>query len=163
MNAKIWVLCGTCHFAPTFNGTVPPIYEESETEVLGVPATAKNKELDPDIGRVGNKMPRDQVPFYMHSFKTVTVRNVAMTAPYMHNGAFNTLEEVMDFYNDVDDESQNPNIESEKRADKLNQLAIPDDKVASIIAFIKTLNDEDFDKEIPNEVPSNLNPGGNID
>ncbi len=69
----------------------------------------------------------------------------------------------MEFYDDVDDDSQNPNIASGKRADKLRQLDIPDDKVASIIAFLNTLNDEDFDKEIPNKVPSNLKPGGNID
>ncbi|MEM8525705.1 MAG: cytochrome-c peroxidase [Bacteroidota bacterium] len=83
--------CGTCHFAPTFNGSVPPIYEESESEILGVPATAENKELDSDIGRVGNQFPRDEAPFYIHSFKTVTVRNAAMTAPYMHNGVYETL------------------------------------------------------------------------
>ena len=42
--------CGTCHFAPTFNGTVPPFYEETDSEVLGVPATKDtlNPPLDPD-------------------------------------------------------------------------------------------------------------------
>ncbi|MEL6944175.1 MAG: cytochrome-c peroxidase, partial [Bacteroidota bacterium] len=63
--------CGTCHFAPTFNGTVPPIYEESESEILGVPATTENKTLDGDVGRRGNRIPRDEAPFYMHSFKTL--------------------------------------------------------------------------------------------
>ena len=33
------------------------------------------------------------------SFKTTTVRNIALTAPYMHNGVYETLEEVVDFYN----------------------------------------------------------------
>ncbi|HET9136282.1 MAG TPA: cytochrome-c peroxidase, partial [Candidatus Kapabacteria bacterium] len=51
--------CGTCHFVPLFNGTVPPQYEESEWEVLGVPSTAdtQNVTLDNDIGRfaLGNK------------------------------------------------------------------------------------------------------------
>ena len=35
---------------------------------------------------------------HLHAFKTPTARNVALTAPYMHNGVFRTLEEVVDFY-----------------------------------------------------------------
>ena len=93
--------CGTCHFAPTFNGTVPPLYDESETEVLGVPAgpDTTQAELDADLGRIASGKPENEAPFYAHSFKTTTVRNVALTAPYMHNGVYNTLEEVVDFYN----------------------------------------------------------------
>ena len=34
-------------------------------------------------------------PFFKNSFKTVFVRNIALTAPYMHNGAFSTLEKVL--------------------------------------------------------------------
>lgn len=93
--------CGTCHFAPTFNGTVPPLYEESESEVLGVPATPDTLStfLDTDPGRIASGQPHDEAAFYRHSFKTTTVRNIAHTAPYMHNGVYNTLEEVVDFYN----------------------------------------------------------------
>jgi cytochrome c peroxidase len=93
--------CGTCHFAPTFNGTVPPLYEESESEVLGVPATPDTlqAELDTDPGRIASGRPQDEAPFYRHSFKTTTIRNIAHTAPYMHNGVYRTLEEVVDFYN----------------------------------------------------------------
>lgn len=93
--------CGTCHFAPTFNGTVPPLYEESESEVLGVPANpdTTNATMDLDPGRIASGRPYDEAPFYRHSFKTTTVRNIAHTAPYMHNGVFTTLEEVVDFYN----------------------------------------------------------------
>jgi cytochrome c peroxidase len=36
---------------------------------------------------------------HRHAFKTPTVRNVAVTGPYMHNGVFRTLDEVVDFYN----------------------------------------------------------------
>ncbi len=88
--------CGTCHFAPTFNGTVPPRYLESETEVLGVTASADfaHAKLDEDPGRAG-VVPADA---WEHSFKTPTVRNAGLTAPYMHNGAFVTLAEVVEFY-----------------------------------------------------------------
>ena len=93
--------CATCHFIPTFAGNVPPLYEETETEVLGVP-NVKDQSLavlDEDKGRYSNGRPKEKAPFYKFSFKTPTIRNVELTAPYMHNGVFNTLEEVVDFYN----------------------------------------------------------------
>jgi len=133
--------CAGCH-----NG---PMFSDFELHVLTVPENGKLNIPDTGNGEF--------------AFRTPTLRNLELTAPYMHNGIFNTLEEVMEFYDDLIDESQNPNIESGERADKLRQLDIPDDNVASIIAFLNTLNDENFDKEIPNRVPSNLNPGGNID
>ncbi len=89
--------CATCHFAPLFNGTVPPMYGESEVEVIGVPSTSvvRNARIDPDSGRfrVTRSAP------HLHAFKTPTVRNVELTAPYMHNGVYRTLGEVVDFYN----------------------------------------------------------------
>jgi cytochrome c peroxidase len=88
--------CGTCHFAPLFGGTLPPAYLESEPEVIGVPATRNVKPavVDGDLG----VYLVTRAPLHRHAFKTPTVRNVALTAPYMHNGVFRTLEEVVDFY-----------------------------------------------------------------
>lgn len=88
-------LCATCHFIPLTNGTVPPFYKETEKEVIGVPKTSKNKVLDNDRGFywVFEEDIHDKM------FKTPTVRNVALTAPYMHNGIYNTLDEVVNFYN----------------------------------------------------------------
>ena len=89
--------CGTCHFAPLFNGTVPPMYQESEVEVLGVPAVQATRaaRIDPDSGRF--RLTRSAP--HLHAFKTPSVRNAALTAPYMHNGAYRTLADVVDFYN----------------------------------------------------------------
>jgi cytochrome c peroxidase len=88
--------CGSCHFAPLFNGTVPPAYTRSETEVLGVPDRAgrNGAQVDADPGRGGLQ----GIALYRHAFRTPTVRNAALTAPYMHNGVFRTLDEVVDFY-----------------------------------------------------------------
>jgi cytochrome c peroxidase len=86
--------CGSCHFAPLFNGTIPTAYTDAEYEVIGVPATAAGTALDPDEGRfavTGSKLQH-------HAFKTPTVRNAAVTAPYMHNGVFATLDDVITFY-----------------------------------------------------------------
>lgn len=87
-------LCGSCHFFPLFNGTIPPRFKDTEFEVLGVPKNADNKELDDDIGREKTT----KLPDHNRAFKTPTIRNIEQTAPYMHNGCYNTLEEVMDFY-----------------------------------------------------------------
>src|SRR5690606_30690471 len=87
--------CATCHFVPLFNGITPPKYVMSETEVLGVPVSATDSILDPDLGYydiIG-------VDSYKHAFKIPTVRNILKTAPYMHNGIYGTLEQVMEFYN----------------------------------------------------------------
>ena len=87
-------LCGSCHFFPLFNGTVPPIFNDSEYEVIGTSSTKDNKELDADIGRYSvTKMEE-----HKFAFKTPTVRNITITGPYMHNGKFSTLEEIVDFY-----------------------------------------------------------------
>lgn len=88
--------CGTCHFAPTFGGSLPPALLESEPEVIGVPARAvtAGAVVDPDPGVEGF----DHAPIHRHAFKTPSLRNVALTAPYMHNGVYRTLEQVVDFY-----------------------------------------------------------------
>jgi len=89
--------CATCHFLPLTNGMVPPAYREAEVEVLGTPSRAvtANATIDPDIGRF--RLTRAEP--HRYAFKTPSVRNVALTAPYMHNGAYRTLESVVDFYN----------------------------------------------------------------
>lgn len=85
--------CATCHFAPQFNGVKPP-YVGSEFEVLGVPSDSTYTKLSDDKGRYEIN-PAEQT---LNAFRTGTVRNAAQTKPYMHNGAFATLEQVIDFY-----------------------------------------------------------------
>ncbi len=89
--------CGTCHFAPLFNGLIPPLYTLTEFEILGTTRTENlsKAEVDADQGRFMFR----PIRFYKGAFKTPTVRNVAMTAPYMHNGAFYSLDSLMEFYN----------------------------------------------------------------
>jgi len=91
--------CATCHFPPSFAGLVPPFYVETESEVLGVTVAPNQAKLDPDLGRFANGLLKEKAAHFKHSFKTPTVRNTGLTAPYMHNGAYQTLEEVVDFYN----------------------------------------------------------------
>lgn len=129
--------CGSCHFAPLFNGTQAPLFAKSEAEVLGVPSKPDtvNAQIDGDAGRFA----LSPYPQYRYAFKTTTVRNIAKTAPYMHNGVYKTLEEVLDFYNrgggagigiDLDNQTLSP--------DPLNLTQV---EVNSIIAFLHTLTD----------------------
>ncbi|MGG9960177.1 cytochrome-c peroxidase [Ferruginibacter sp. SUN106] len=129
--------CGTCHFMPLFNGTKPPRYYYSETEVIGVPdknLPAKNK-LDEDIGRFAVT----NLPIHQYAFKTSTLRNIALTAPYMHNGVFKTLEQVLDFYNNGG--GKGLKIAPSNQTLPFENLHLSGSEKANIILFLKTLTD----------------------
>lgn len=133
--------CGTCHFAPTFNGLVPPHFEESESEVLGVPASIDtlNPELDPDWGRIGSGIIKEESEIYAHSFKTPTVRNIALTAPYMHNGVYNTLQEVMAFYNKGGGAGLGLDVPNQTLPG--DPLGLTQQEMDDIISFMESLTD----------------------
>lgn len=129
--------CGTCHFAPLFNGTIPPLYDENESEVIGVPAKADtiNAMIDQDSGRyyiVGGDL-------NLFSFKIPTLRNAELTAPYMHNGVYQTLEEVMDFYNRGG--GAGIGIDLPHQTLPTDPLNLTEDEIEAVVAFIKTLTD----------------------
>jgi len=130
--------CATCHFTPLFNGTVPPSYSKSEHEVIGTPQDASGKKLSIDQGRyLYNKMPQ-----LVGAFKTPTVRNAAVTAPYMHNGVFKTLEEVVDFYNKGG--GQGLGYEVENQTLPFDELKLTKIEEKALVAFMKTLTDKKY-------------------
>lgn len=131
--------CATCHFIPLTNGTVPPSFMKSESEVLGVPDN--HKKLDADLG----KFQLTKAEIHQNSFKTPTLRNVLLTAPYMHNGVFKTLEEVIDFYNDGGGNGLGFNLQNQTLPeDKLN---LTDLEKKQLIAFMKTLTDKKYSQK----------------
>ena len=67
-------------------------------------------------------------------WKTPSLRNVAVTAPYMHNGRYATLAEVVDHYNRGGDE-QAPG----PHPVQIKPLALTTDEQAELVAFLKTL------------------------
>lgn len=146
-------LCGTCHFAPTFNGSVPPLYTETETEVLGIPANSDtlNPVLDGDLGRFASGRPQEETEIYKRSFKTVSVRNVALTAPYMHNGAFNTLEEVVNFYEKGGGEGLGFNLEHQTLP--FDKLELTAQEKADLVAFMQSLTDTTNLTTAPTKLP----------
>ncbi|MEM6686805.1 MAG: cytochrome c peroxidase [Bacteroidota bacterium] len=130
--------CATCHFAPVFNGTVPPYFGESELEVLGVPNSKiwENATVDNDLGRYTYA----EAELKKHAFKTPTVRNISKTAPYMHNGVYDTLEEVLKFYNVGG--GAGIGIDLENQTLPPDPLALTPEEIKAIIAFMNSLEDQ---------------------
>jgi len=130
--------CATCHFAPLFNGLIPPFYALTEYEVLGTTKTdhLTKPEYDTDEGRF-NFLP---TKYYKSAFKTPTVRNTAKTAPYMHNGAFQSLDTLMEFYNQGGGAGLGLAFPSQTlSASKLN---LTEKEKKDIIAFLNALTDD---------------------
>ncbi|OOG76855.1 hypothetical protein B0E43_06985 [Algoriphagus sp. A40] len=129
--------CGTCHFAPLFNGLTPPLYGLSELEVLGTTKTDdfSHPELDIDPGRF-EIFP---IEFYEKAFKTPTVRNTSATAPYMHNGSFKTLESVVEFYNKGG--ARGLGLELSNQSLSSTPLNLSKEEVTDIVLFLGALED----------------------
>ena len=133
-------LCATCHFIPLTNGTVPPFYAETEKEVIGVPETSENKNLDDDLGfywKYEEKLHRGM-------FKTPTVRNVSVTSPYMHNGVYKSLEEVVDFYNKGGGAGLGFDLEHQTLP--FDNLNLTEEEQNAIVAYMKTLTDVEVEQ-----------------
>lgn len=146
-------LCGTCHFAPTYTGLVPPTFTENESEVIGVPLDPKAAKLaiDPDYGRYDNGRPRDRAPHLMYSFKTSTVRNADLTGPYMHNGVYRTLDEVVDFYNRGGGAGMG--IDLPHQTLPFDHLSLSADEQSALVSFMQALTDTSGTSTIPRQLP----------
>lgn len=129
-------LCASCHFMPLTNGTVPPFFSETEREVIGVPETAKNEIWDDDPGFYVMY----KAPAHWGMFKTPTVRNVEVTGPYMHNGIYETLEEVIDFYNQGGGAGLGFDIPHQTLP--FENLDLSQKEQKALVAYMKTLTDE---------------------
>jgi cytochrome c peroxidase len=129
--------CGTCHFAPLFSGVTPPLYLSSDVEVIGTPSSPRRASvLDPDSGRAGI----DLLPTHLRAFKTPSLRNVAGSAPYMHNGAFRTLDDVIRFYDGGGALGAGAHITNQTLAPDSLHLSASERK--AIVAFIGSLTSD---------------------
>ena len=134
--------CANCH-----NG---PMFSDYKVHVLGVPGNHKLQVPDAGV--------KDSF-----GFRTASLRNLRYTAPYMHNGSLNTLKRVLEFYEDISNgKSRNPLVTREKFDPLVRELELSVKDMSLIISFLNTLNDDDFDRTIPENVPSGLPVGGNI-
>ncbi|MCB9143575.1 MAG: right-handed parallel beta-helix repeat-containing protein [Anaerolineales bacterium] len=123
--------CFECHGAPTF---------ASDTfRVVGVPSD--------DPGRAGVTPDGQQ-----GAFKVPTLRNIALTAPYMHNGSLATLEDVVNFYADGGGHAFGvDNVDV-----FVNGFDLNDQERSDLVAFLYALTDEWSLPALPEAVPSGL-------
>jgi len=90
---------------------------------------------DPDVGRYGvTKNDAD-----WGAFKTPTLRDIARTAPYMHDGSLRTLDEVVDYYD-------KGGIKNKNLDEKLKPLNMTDQEKKDLVAFLQALNGEGWQK-----------------
>ena len=124
--------CGSCHQLHSPTGYLPT-GEKDNSELLNI--GLDQVYTDKGLGGITGK-PEDD-----GKFKIPNLRNIALTAPYMHDGRFETLEEVLDHYNNgVQD---NPNLDSRLKdiSGKPQVLNISTAEKEDIIAFLHTLTD----------------------
>ncbi len=119
--------CVLCHNGPNFT--------DNQFHNLGVPQAGPLKE---DLGRfMVSRQERDK-----GAFKTPTLRSIVETAPYMHDGVFKTLEEVVDFKNAGG--GANPNL-----SPLMKPLNLTGEEKADLIAFMKALTGEPLKIVVP--------------
>jgi parallel beta-helix repeat protein len=128
--------CFECHNFPTF--------ADDSFRVIGAP---DNGPHDPGRAGVPGEGPDG-------AFKTMSLRNIALTAPYMHNGVHDTLEDVVKFYAKGGGRAEPnplPGID-----DKIGKFDVTDAEIAELVAFMKALTDTSLQPAPPTRVPSGL-------
>lgn len=129
--------CAACHPSQA-NAATPPLFTDYTYDNLGLPRA----ESAIDKGLAENPHIHDPQQ-QLGKFKVPSLRNVAATAPYMHNGMLATLEDVVEFYNkrDVLARWQPPEIEANVNREELGDLGLSAEEEAALVAFMKTLTD----------------------
>ena len=145
--------CANCHKGPMFS--------DYKMHVLGVPDNGLLAVSDG--GAEG-----------AYAFRTASLRNLRYTAPYMHSGVLEDLQDVLRFYNRVQrggdnrgggrnrGGARNANVSREQLDPLLRQLRGVGRGNGDLLAFLDALNDDGFDRTLPARVPSGLPVGGNI-
>lgn len=146
--------CATCHFVPQFNGVKPP-YVGSEFEVLGVPGDTSFNTLSSDKGRFGINAAKETA----HAFRTGTIRNAEKTKPYMHNGVFTDLQQVIDFYDAGGGAGRGLNIANQTLSS--DSLHLTKDQKNKLLTFIKSLTENIQFELPPDQLPSSSMSGLN--
>ena len=134
------------------------MFSDFAAHVLGVPDSAKLPEPDSGVDKT-------------YAFRTPSLRNLGSTAPYMHNGAFATLPDVINFYQRVSRgggrggrgaRAVNPQVSRDQIDPLARRLNMRGRGQRDLVAFLRALDDPAFDRTIPGRVPSGLSVGGRL-
>lgn len=130
--------CATCHFPPLFNGTIPPKYRDTESEVLGL--TLGLDTLHPVLDHDPGRFLLQPNPVLKGAFKTPGLRNLSKTKPYMHNGKFKSLEDVVEFYNRGGGAGMGLDVPNQTLPP--DKLGLTPAEVRDVVAFLHSLDEE---------------------
>lgn len=155
------ISCHGCHLLDTRETTVDELFTNHKYHNIGVPENgavrARNGLSGADLGLLANPQVND--PAQAGKFRVPSLRNVAVTGPYMHNGAFQDLETAILFY----DKYLVTNQESERNPETGDRWGDPDvaetidlellqqgqpiteRRVAALVAFLRTLTDQRYE------------------
>lgn len=133
--------CGSCHSRSIvpFGFTDPSEFEFE----FGKPKSTANNGLDMtyiDKG-VGSFTQRE---IDNGKFKIPALKNIALSAPYMHDGRFESLSEVIDFYNEGIQDHKNLDTALKDEAGKAKRLDFDEQDKNDLIAFLNTLTDHNM-------------------
>lgn len=140
--------CADCHLL------VPDTWERSLLsdfgyDNLGVPSRG---EKDPGLGK------RTGDPSELGQFRAPTLRNIKLTAPYMHNGSIATLREVMEFYNKRDLEPERwgrTDYPDTVNRDDMGNLKLTDAQINDLVALMDAFTDRTLtNRKDPRQFPS---------
>ena len=135
--------CGECH--------TPPLFSNQEIAIIGVPEP-KGRPFDPGAGATSG------IPSQHGGFRVPSLRNIAKTAPYMHQGNFKTLRDTVAFYNGGRGHAV-PKDENLLIHWHIWEPNLRDEELDRLVDFLHALTDEGFMPRIPERVPSGLTPG----
>ena len=136
--------CSNCHTLDPDPVSGKVLFTNFQYFNIGVPGNTDNPAYKADTSFVDLGLGgRLMIAAENGKFKTPTLRNIELSAPYMHNGVFNTLEEVMAFYN-IDEKalaSPAPEVDNDINAD-VEFLGLSQGDLNALVAFMKTLTDK---------------------
>lgn len=136
------VRCSQCH--------TPPLFTNGQLAVIGVP-NAPGQPFDPGAGKF------NRAPALRGAFVIPTLRNIALTSPYMSGGQFGDLQQVMAFYNGRRGHAAPAGERLQIHWDiALQGPVLSARDISDVIAFLGTLTDESMMPAIPRRVPSGL-------
>ncbi len=134
--------CAECH--------TPPLFTNQQIAVIGTP------EPDGMPFDVGAQKPMDE-PSQRGGFKVPSLRNIELTAPYMHSGRFGSLREAAAFYTGGRGHAV-PEGEDLKIHWHIWEPNLSDAELDRLVDFLKTLTDERFKPREPERLPSGMLP-----
>ncbi len=134
--------CAACHVMAG-TSSQPTLFTDFTYDNIGVPRNPDRRFFAADF--VDDAlMTTVSDPALRGKFKVASLRNVAKTAPYMHNGVFPSLRQVVEFYNTRDTDPQRwgeAEVPATVNHDELGNLKLSDHEIDAIVAFLNTLSD----------------------